>query len=233
MNISKISDFFIPQDSKSLAAYFLAITISCLFAFLLQLTYRLYFKDRETGIDIGKSFALIAPAVTGIFLVIQFSLPLSLGLLGALSFVRFRTPIKEPEEIGFLLVVIATSLTCAVFRFDVGFLILSVIFFIAFLRGGLHNYWSPRRRKTADIFISTDEVESQGPDISVEITSIFSLLQLKYTVMGISSAEGVTSHHLRAHTALSARHISEMGLKAELLKLPSIKSVDIVFRAGG
>ena len=35
---------------------------------------------------------------------------MSLGLLGALSIVRFRTPIKEPEEIGFLMVVIATSL---------------------------------------------------------------------------------------------------------------------------
>ena len=45
--------------------------------------------------------------VTVLFLGIQTSIPLSLGLLGALSFVRFRTPVKDPAEIGFLLVLIA------------------------------------------------------------------------------------------------------------------------------
>nr|HOP63679.1 DUF4956 domain-containing protein [Spirochaetota bacterium] len=52
----------------------------------------------------------------GIFVCIQFSLPLSLGLLGALSIVRFRTPIKEPEEIGFIMIVVATSICCATFN---------------------------------------------------------------------------------------------------------------------
>jgi hypothetical protein len=45
-----------------------------------------------------------------LFLGIQTSIPLSLGLLGALSFVRFRTPVKDPAEIGFLLVLIASSI---------------------------------------------------------------------------------------------------------------------------
>ena len=36
-----------------------------------------------------------------IFLIIQTSIPLGLGLLGALSFVRFRTPIKDPPRSGF------------------------------------------------------------------------------------------------------------------------------------
>ncbi len=52
-------------------------------------------------------------SITSIFITLQHSLPLSLGLLGALSIVRFRTPIKEPEEIGFLMLIIATSLICA------------------------------------------------------------------------------------------------------------------------
>ena len=48
---------------------------------------------------------------------IQTSIPLSLGLLGALSFVRFRTPVKDPAEIGFLLVLIATSIGTATGNF--------------------------------------------------------------------------------------------------------------------
>ncbi len=38
-------------------------------------------------------------SITAIFICIQFSLPLSLGLLGALSIVRFRTPVKELRAI--------------------------------------------------------------------------------------------------------------------------------------
>ena len=63
-----------------------------------------------------RAFPLISIAITAIFITIQFSLPLSLGLLGALSIVRFRTPVKEPEEIGFLMIVVATSLCCATFK---------------------------------------------------------------------------------------------------------------------
>ena len=48
---------------------------------------------------------------------IQFSLPLSLGLLGALSFVRFRSPIKDPQEIGYILLLIASSICCATLNY--------------------------------------------------------------------------------------------------------------------
>jgi hypothetical protein len=62
---------------------------------------------------VQKSFPLLGPSITAVFITIQFSLPLSLGLLGALSIVRFRTPIKEPEEIAFIMLVVAASLCCA------------------------------------------------------------------------------------------------------------------------
>jgi len=42
--------------------------------------------------------------------VVKSSLALSLGLVGALSIVRFRTPVKEPEELAYLFVAIAIGL---------------------------------------------------------------------------------------------------------------------------
>jgi len=98
-------------------AAFLAVELlslaSALFLFVL---YQKFFGSRATGSRIHRSFPLVSLAVTTIFIAIQFSLPLSLGLLGALSIVRFRTPIKEPEEIGFILLVIASALCCATFN---------------------------------------------------------------------------------------------------------------------
>ena len=63
--------------------------------------------------------------------------------LGALSIVRFRTPIKEPEEIGFIMLVVATSLCCATFNM----VFLVIILFVAVVgmlilgvKGGLFRF---------------------------------------------------------------------------------------------
>ena len=48
--------------------------------------------------------------VTFIITVVKTSLALSLGLVGALSIVRFRTPIKEPEELTYLFLSIGIGL---------------------------------------------------------------------------------------------------------------------------
>lgn len=89
--------------------------------------YLQFYANRATGSQVHRAFPLLGISVTAIFICIQFSLPLSLGLLGALSIVRFRTPIKEPEEIGFIMLVIASSIACATFK--IGFL--GVIFIVA------------------------------------------------------------------------------------------------------
>ena len=78
--------------------------------------YLCFYSNRATGSQVHRAFPLLGISITAIFFAIQFSLLLSLGLLGALSIVRFRTPIKEPEEIGFIMLVIAAALACATFN---------------------------------------------------------------------------------------------------------------------
>lgn len=77
------------------------------------LIYQLFYGSRHIGAGVHRTFLIGGPAITLIFLVIQTSIPLGIGLLGALSFVRFRTPIKDPAEIGFLLLLIASSIGIA------------------------------------------------------------------------------------------------------------------------
>jgi hypothetical protein len=97
-------------------SFVLLMVVSAVSGLLVATLYRIFFRARATGSEIHRAFPLISLSVTAIFITIQFSLPLSLGLLGALSIVRFRTPIKEPEEIGFLMLVVATGLCCATFN---------------------------------------------------------------------------------------------------------------------
>ena len=99
-----------------IAGFIVLMLVSLASSLLAAFLYLQFYANRATGSQVHRAFPLLGVSITAIFVAIQFSLPLSLGLLGALSIVRFRTPIKEPEEIGFIMLVIATSIACATFK---------------------------------------------------------------------------------------------------------------------
>ena len=67
---------------------------------------------RTTGnrSSLAFTFPFIAVTILLVITVVKSSLALSLGLVGALSIVRFRTPIKDPEELAYLFFTIAIGL---------------------------------------------------------------------------------------------------------------------------
>jgi hypothetical protein len=83
-------------------------------AFLARL-YRAVF-DQRSGSNLRLAFPLIAVALTALFVTVQLSLPVSLGLLAALTVIRFRTPVKEPEEIAFVVALVSVAATLATLR---------------------------------------------------------------------------------------------------------------------
>jgi hypothetical protein len=86
---------------------------------IVYVMYHLFYGSRHIGAGVDRCFILGGPAITALFLGIQSSIPLSLGLLGALSFVRFRTPVKDSAEIGFLLLLIASSIGIATRMYNI------------------------------------------------------------------------------------------------------------------
>lgn len=108
-------------------AFLMLMAVSLLSSMFIAYLYVHFYSNRATGSQVHRAFPLLGISITAIFVTIQFSLPLSLGLLGALSIVRFRTPIKEPEEIGFIMLVIATSIAVATFKLS----FVGIIFVIA------------------------------------------------------------------------------------------------------
>ena len=72
--------------------------------------YIKYGKSNTNRKLVADSFPLLIISITLIIYLIKSSLALSLGLVGALSIVRFRAAIKEPEELVYLLFAIAIGL---------------------------------------------------------------------------------------------------------------------------
>mgnify|MGYP001276381203 CR=1 FL=1 len=69
---------------------------------------------------IGSIIPVLSTVVFLVIVVVKSSLALSLGLVGALSIVRFRTPIKEPEELVYLFLAIAIGLGYGAGQVDPG-----------------------------------------------------------------------------------------------------------------
>ncbi len=157
------------------AALALLMVVSLLSSLLMAQLYVVFYQGRGTGSQIHRAFPLIGVSVTAIFLAVQFSLPLSLGLLGALSIVRFRTPIKEPEEIGFILLVIATSLCVATFSLIFLALVIAVAVAGLFL---LRAARGPLRRRSTDgiaiVSVPADEYAASGEALVELLSQTFS-----------------------------------------------------------
>jgi uncharacterized membrane protein YhiD involved in acid resistance len=90
--------------------------------------YKKFSRSLGGKTHVGAILPLIGLTVFMVITVVKSSLALSLGLVGALSIVRFRTPIKEPEELGYLFLTIAIGL-----GFGAGFSMLTIVITFAIL----------------------------------------------------------------------------------------------------
>lgn len=128
-----VSDLWIPMGASvaaSVAVYWM---------------YHLFYGSRTIGAGVDRAFLLGGPAITALFLGIQSSIPLSLGLLGALSFVRFRTPVKDSAEIGFLLLLIASSIGIATGTYAIVIVLFAVTFLTLTVQALLRRRFCLRR----------------------------------------------------------------------------------------
>ena len=137
--IKALTGFGSPRmQNVGVAGFVFVMIVSLACSIFIAHLYRYFYSTHSSGTQIHRAFPLLGISVTSIFITVQFSLPLSLGLLGALSIVRFRTPIKEPEEIGFLMLVIATSISCATFNFVfLGVVLIVAVLALFLLRSGV------------------------------------------------------------------------------------------------
>ena len=91
-----------------------ALVINLGIGVFLSILLRWHFKYFGSTLSNRDEFSQVCPFIllTTILIitVVKSSLALSLGLVGALSIVRFRTPIKEPEELAYLFIAIAMGL---------------------------------------------------------------------------------------------------------------------------
>jgi len=88
----------------------LNLLIAAIVSVIIKIHYRRYGSVITNREEFSNVFPFITLTTVLVISVVKSSLALSLGLVGALSIVRFRTPIKEPEELAYLFISIAAGL---------------------------------------------------------------------------------------------------------------------------
>ncbi|NPD44540.1 MULTISPECIES: DUF4956 domain-containing protein [unclassified Lentimicrobium] len=103
--------FLITENvNLSVNDFLVSSVLIIIMSWLLSLTYQKVAKTLSNRKDFGANFMLLAFTTMLIITIVKSSLALSLGLVGALSIVRFRAAIKEPEELAYLFFAIAMGL---------------------------------------------------------------------------------------------------------------------------
>ncbi len=87
-----------------------SITISAILTYFISKLYIKYGTALSNRKKFADNLLLLGVTTTLIISIIKSSLALSLGLVGSLSIIRFRTSIKEPEELAYLFLVIAIGI---------------------------------------------------------------------------------------------------------------------------
>jgi len=113
--LDSVKDAFgVSEDAKKKSVHPLTMAVYLVMGGLLALYIRFLYRQCNASVSDADSVARIFPLLTmvtiGVIAVVKSSLALSLGLVGALSIVRFRAAIKDPEELVYLFLCIGVGL---------------------------------------------------------------------------------------------------------------------------
>ena len=104
-------ELFSAQSSQvSIRLFVINLLLAGLLAFVLGRVYARFGTSISNRDQFGRNFLLVTMTTMVIITIVKSSLALSLGLVGALSIIRFRAAIKEPEELSYLFLAISLGL---------------------------------------------------------------------------------------------------------------------------
>lgn len=172
--MNKIESFeqFLATNSAQFSAwnFMLNLMLTALLAYLLSILYNKYANSLSNRKNFSNNFMMLAITTMIIITIVKSSLALSLGLVGALSIVRFRAAIKEPEELTYLFLNIAIGLG---FGADQKLASLIGFVFVAFILVGKNFFFKNTSQEYQNLIVT---LSTQTP-VKDKMNSIVEILK--------------------------------------------------------
>lgn len=178
--------------------------------------YRIINRNAFYNKNFNISLPAIAIITAAIILTIQSNIVISLGMVGALSIVRFRTAIKDPMDLVFLFWAISVGIICGA-----GFAIIAVIASAALTVGILAASWLPIAKSPQILLVNSSTFENEG--------AVMEIVK-KYCSLHKVKARNLTQNSL--NMAIEVRVKEEGKLVKELMEIKEITSASLVAHDG-
>jgi len=191
------------------------LLITAFIALYIFLVYRLITRKTFYSRNFNISLAGIALITSAIILTIQSNIVISLGMVGALSIVRFRTAVKNPMDLMFLFWSLGVGIICgsghAVFAICLSVILTAVILFLD---------WVPIAKSPMILVVNSSDIHAES-----EIMAIVK----KHSKYAQVKARNTTSTSLALTIEL---RLADGQIVTEVQSLPHISNVSLISHNG-
>jgi hypothetical protein len=170
-----LSDF--STDAINHQQFVLYALLAALLSFLLGQFYQRYGSTIANRKSLGRNFMFLTLSTMLIIYIVKSSIALSLGLVGALSIVRFRAAIKEPEELMYLFFAIAIGLGMGAGQAVITVLAYLLIMSLLMVQAAVLRQKRLKTSESMYLNISTKELTAE--QVNEVLSGHFSMVELK------------------------------------------------------
>ena len=200
-------------DTISLSTVITTGQMSLLFAFVVYIVYLLTCDKTIYSKKFNVAMSLMTVITSALVMAMQANIVISLGMVGALSIVRFRTAIKEPKDLLFLFWSISNGIIIGAGLYSI-VCVLAVVISIALIVFEL----IPARRKSMLLVVNLMTIESE-PAIEKELKRH----NVKFRVKSRNVFRDKADIMYEISTKKDGKLVAELSKLNEILSLNLIK----------
>jgi len=130
-----VEDLFLNSAVEiSLSSFVISLIAAAILSYIIKISYISYSRSLSNRDYFSDVFIPLSVITCLVISVVKFSLALSLGLVGALSIVRFRAAIKEPEELVYLFFCVAVGIATGANQIAIATFSTLIVVFILYIQ---------------------------------------------------------------------------------------------------
>jgi len=157
--------------------FIINLIIATILSLIIKYFYIRFGKSFSNREKFSSIFVPMALATALIITVVQASIALSLGLVGALSIVRFRAAIKEPEELTYIFLIIGVGLTCGANKPLLALVAIALILPLVYINSRMSNSKGIQAKGKMLININSNSLDIK--EISQILSQVLSHVELR------------------------------------------------------
>lgn len=191
------------------------LLITFLIAFYIFIVYKLVTKSAFYFKNFNISMTIISVVTAGIILAMQSSIVISLGMVGALSIVRFRTAIKDPLDLLFLFWSIGTGIICGAGLYEIA-IILAVFVTVGIL------FLNIVPMKINSYLLVVNGSKDMDVDKLMELASKYGKCKVRSKNLGLENIDMIIEMRIK----------EEKDLVKQLSEVPGVKNLSLLSHEG-